>query len=72
MSNHYENQNKGTKKPIHIPEDASFDYDICNSCSYGDCTGLIPTSPHSQEEWDSYNEVYKFEPTPVKSNKKDI
>lgn len=60
------NKNDEQKKSIHIPEDETFDYDICNSCSFGDCTGLIPSSPQSEEEWDSYNDVYKFQPEPVK------
>ena len=38
-----------------------YDY-LGNSCSTTDCTGLIPSSPQSDEEYDSYEEVYNFRP----------
>lgn len=38
------------------------DADIVNSSSANDCTGLIPTSPQSDEELDSYEDVYDFRP----------
>lgn len=60
-----DNNKKETKNRIHIPEDATFEYDICKSCSFTDCTGLIPTSPQTDDEWDSYNDIYKFQPIPV-------
>ena len=44
-------------------------FDICNSASSTDCTGLIFASPQSDEEWDSYDEVYHFQPVSVKKEK---
>ncbi|MCI8598891.1 MAG: hypothetical protein HFJ10_10720 [Lachnospiraceae bacterium] len=38
-----------------------YDY-LGNSCSTTDCTGLIPSSPQSEAEYDSYEEVYHFQP----------
>ena len=39
------------------------DYDyLGNACSSTDCTGLIPSAPHSEAELDSYEAVYHFEP----------
>ena len=44
-----------------------FDY-LANAASSMDCTGLIPSLAKSEEELDSYNEVYQFRPPfiPVK------
>lgn len=39
----------------------SYDY-LSNAASANDCTGLIPASPASEAELESYNELYKFEP----------
>ena len=41
-------------------------FDIYNSASARDCTGLIFASPQSDEEWDAYDEVYHFQPVSVK------
>ena len=46
------------------------DYDyLSNAASSMDCTGLIPTLDKSEEELESYNDVYQFTP-PVISAKK--
>ena len=46
------------------------DYDyLPNAASSMDCTGLIPTLAKSEEELESYNDVYQFTP-PVISAKK--
>lgn len=50
------------------------DYDyLSNAASARDCTGLIPSLPKSEEELESYNDVYQFEPPfiPVKNSKED-
>lgn len=36
------------------------DFDALNSCSTTDLTGLIPSAPESEEELESYNDVYTF------------
>ena len=33
-----------------------------NACSATECTGLVMQPPLSQEEWESYMEVYDFGP----------
>ena len=38
------------------------DFDKCKAASPTDCTGLIQVPPESDEEYESYNEVYKFAP----------
>lgn len=43
------------------------DYDIdINACSTTDCTGLIPSLPQSEEELESYNDLYPFRPPVIK------
>ena len=36
------------------------DFDVLNSCSATDLTGLIPRAPASDEELESYNDIYTF------------
>lgn len=39
------------------------DYDyLGKSCSVQDCTGLIPSAPTSQEELESYEDLYPYLP----------
>ena len=38
--------------------------DYIKSGSSTDCTGLIPSAPLNDAEFDSYNEVYNFLPPP--------
>lgn len=37
----------------------SYDY-LSNSASANDCTGLIPSAPQSEEELQSYMDVYQY------------
>ena len=39
----------------------SYDY-LSNAVSTMDCTGLIPRSPESEAEVESYKNMYHFEP----------
>lgn len=39
-----------------------FDIEEGNAASATDCTGLIPTAPHTAEELDSYNEIINYSP----------
>lgn len=44
------------------------DYDyLSNAASAMDCTGLIPALPVSQDELDSYEELYHYLPRPAVS-----
>lgn len=38
----------------------SYDY-LANAASAMDCTGLIPSAPQSEEELESYQDIYQFE-----------
>lgn len=42
---------------------------VNNVASYGECTGLIPTPPQSDEEADSYTDIYTV-PNQGKSEEK--
>ena len=46
-------------------------FEICNAASTTDCTGLVFVSPHSDSEWDSYVEVYHFQPVAVTKKRQD-
>ena len=39
----------------------SYDY-LSNAASTHDCTGLIPSAPVSEEELESYEDVYHYRP----------
>ena len=45
----------------------SYDY-LANAASSMDCTGLIPSGPVSEEDLESYQELYRFE-TPLETLK---
>ena len=45
-----------------------FDY-LANAASAQDCTGLIPFAPTSDEEIESYKELYHFLPPDGQSSK---
>lgn len=45
----------------------SYDY-LANAVSSMDCTGLIPSGPVSEEDLESYQELYRFE-TPLETLK---
>lgn len=44
------------------PEEYDHYFDIINSCSANDCTGLIPAGLVSEEELAVYQEIYHFGP----------
>lgn len=43
----------------------SYDY-LANSASANDCTGLIPSAPQSEEELQSYKDLYDYSPPEIK------
>ena len=45
----------------------SYDY-LSNAASTHDCTGLIPSAPVSEEELESYEDVYHYRPPRMKSS----
>lgn len=44
-------------------------FDYMSACSTTDCTGLIPSAPASDEEYDAYNDIYFFQPPEITANK---
>ncbi len=47
-------------------KDEKFDkFDSLNVCSASECTGLITVPPQSEEELESYAELYDYGPTPL-------
>lgn len=52
--------NKNNKS---LTNEDTFNYDITKTNSATDCTGLIPTPPQSESEFDSYMDVYEIRPS---------
>ncbi len=52
------------------PDDDSL-YDIKSMASANDCTGLIPSAPASEEEADSYTDMYPI-PRPAEESPEKI
>ena len=50
------------KKPFESPEDYDNLYTV-NSCSFMDCTGLMYKPPENDFEYDSYTDLYHFQPS---------
>ena len=47
-----------------------FNY-LANAASAMDCTGLIPSLPETQEELDSYEDLYHYLPHPAAGQRED-
>lgn len=47
-----------------------FDY-LKNAACVTDCTGLIPSSPESSSEENSYKDLLQYQPPVIKPNKKE-
>ncbi len=47
-----------------------FDY-LKNAACVTDCTGLIPTSPETSSERDSYKDLLQYEPPVIKPERKE-
>ena len=67
--NNKQTQKEASKENQRIID--SYDY-LSNAASSQDCTGLIPSAPLNEEELESYNALYKFQPpkVPAPENKK--
>ncbi len=44
--------------------DFTDEVDLLYAISASDCTGLIPSMPHYEDEMESYKQVYDFAPEP--------
>ena len=45
---------------------------LMNVSSGQDCTGLIPTAPLNEDEYESYGEVYDFLPNAAKPEPREL
>lgn len=43
------------------------DYDISNTSSSTDCTGLMPSLPQNEEERESYEDIYRYTPPDIRT-----
>lgn len=43
------------------PIAGNYDFGIFGTCSATDCTGLIPSAPVSDDEFEAYNDVFRFQ-----------
>lgn len=41
-----------------------FDEDDTRTNACTECTGLMPTPPSCEEEWETYQDIFQFTPTP--------
>lgn len=48
---------------------ASFDFDLMDSSSSTECTGITPRPPLNEGEYESYQEVFNFGPPKVRAKK---
>ena len=55
------------EKPFDSPEDYDNLYTV-NLGSYTDCTGLMYKPPEDEFEYDSYTDVYHFQPSYLDSD----
>ena len=70
------NIKKNSKAPIlgpaeRVDQNGEAVFDLTNSTSATECTGLIKTPPQNQDELENYNKVYNFtitEPLPEKED----
>ncbi|WP_099466553.1 hypothetical protein [Konateibacter massiliensis] len=62
-------ENRNSKPKDSIDKYLSDEY--INAVSTTDCTGLIPSNPASEEEVESYKEIYNFE-VPIAENQTKI
>lgn len=44
---------------------------LANASGVQDCTGLIPAAPATEEEYESYEETYRFLPNAVAPEPRD-
>lgn len=47
----------------------SYDF-LSNAASTQDCTGLIPSGPVNEDELESYEAVYHYQPPKIKNKSK--
>lgn len=57
------NNKKNDNKNSHVIfNDRMFNLDEGNATSVNDCTGLIPSAPHTKEELEAYDEIVSYSP----------
>ncbi len=55
------------RRPLPEIEKEYDKFETTNACSAHDCTGLIPTPPATDEEMESYMEIYDYRAPDVQS-----
>ena len=57
-----ENKKNSSNNQKELKDKDSFDYDITKTNSATDCTGLMPIPPLSEDELESYLDIYDMYP----------
>ena len=64
-------KNSSTKPKTPTNQEVTDSYDfLSNAASTQDCTGLIPSGPVNEDELESYEAVYHYQPTKIKNKSK--
>lgn len=56
------NKNNSSPNGEHIIFEQMFNINEGNAASVTECTGLIPSAPHTREELDAYDEIINYSP----------
>ena len=64
-------KNSSTKPKTPTNQEVTDSYDcLSNAASTQDCTGLIPSGPVNEDELESYEAVYHYQPPKIKNKSK--
>ena len=64
-------KNSSTKPKTPTNQEVTDSYDfLSNTASTQDCTGLIPSGPVNEDELESYEAVYHYQPPKIKNKSK--
>lgn len=63
------NSSEKPKTPTSQEVIDSYDF-LSNAASTQDCTGLIPSGPVNEDELESYEAVYHYQPPKIKNKSK--
>ena len=64
-------KNSSTKPKTPTNQEFTDSYDfLSNAASTQDCTGLIPSGPVNEDELESYEAVYHYQPPKIKNKSK--
>ena len=64
-------KNASTKPKTPTNQEVTDSYDfLSNAASTQDCTGLIPSGPVNEDELESYEAVYHYQPPKIENKSK--